>query len=65
MTDINQAIMLAVFAARKVKRSVEEMNSWVDDHFDVKYGVTEDIEALERAIKALKEVVDQNTREST
>ena len=65
MTDINQAISLAIAAAIKVKRSVIEMNSWVGDNFDVKYGVTDDVEALERAIRALKEARDQGTREST
>lgn len=58
MTTIDEAIAAAIAAARRVKRTVADMNSWCGDNYDIKYGVTEDVEALEAAIKALQEARD-------
>lgn len=58
MTTIDEAIAATIAAARRVKRTVADMNAWCGDNYDVKYGVTEDVEALEGAIKALQDARD-------
>lgn len=59
MSELDQAIRETVIAARRVRNIVRDMNGWCGDNFDTKYGVTDEIDALDRAIVKLKAVVEE------
>lgn len=59
MDELEQAIKQAIFAARRVRSLVQDINGWCGDNFDIKHGVTDEVAALERAIEQLKAVAEK------